>query len=381
MSSTSLGLLEPTLQISLSVFVPSGRIKFIEDEHFFSSKWVFKFLKRRLFISLLGQCSRKLHLDEIPSNTKRILWINLSAPSLGDALMDCASRVLLTKFHVDLYTSKQNIAIFYEDEVFSRVTSNRRQAQKWHLIDSYDLIICDSFAPRVFIEKVRVSYSCPYVSLYEYINGYDVHRTYFSYSRMSYLTRNHVERKKLDFFPVISRRIRDYDVTKYLGALVTANSYICVAIGGEWPFRTYTNWLEVFSCLDVGTLSRVVLVGSKNGVDLAVALQRKFPVVVNTVGKTDLKEVAAIIGQSAGFVGADGGLWHIACAFRLSSVVLFASCDLFDESGTRTFRTTDGMDACVHYDENSVSNIDPILIANSIGLLSRKIPVERTTLN
>ena len=60
-----------------------------------------KFLKRFIFILLSGQYS--LEVNNIDPHQKKILWINVSAPSIGDSLMDLSSRSLLKDIEIDLY--------------------------------------------------------------------------------------------------------------------------------------------------------------------------------------------------------------------------------------------------------------------------------------
>ena len=45
-------------------------------------------------------------------------------------------------------------------------------------------MICDAFSPRVLIQKLFIAPFTPYVGLYEFVNGFEVHRTYFSFGRM-----------------------------------------------------------------------------------------------------------------------------------------------------------------------------------------------------
>ena len=60
--------------------------------------WV-KYIKRYLYILFKGQQS--LEILKISNEHKDILWINFSAPSIGDSLMDLSSRSLLSDRKVD----------------------------------------------------------------------------------------------------------------------------------------------------------------------------------------------------------------------------------------------------------------------------------------
>ena len=104
-----------------------------------------KYLKRFLYISLKGQ--KSLEVFNISENHKNILWINFSAPSLGDSLMDLSSRVLLKNRKVDLLTSNKNAYIFASDEFFSSVFDNKIEVIK----KNYDLVIIDSYLSLIHI--------------------------------------------------------------------------------------------------------------------------------------------------------------------------------------------------------------------------------------
>ena len=87
------------------------------SQDFFNKNYLiltyFKFLKRSIYLVLKNQS--KLEIQKILPNHKKILWINLSAPSLGDSLMDLSSRILLKDRIIDLYTDKKNFHLFIND--------------------------------------------------------------------------------------------------------------------------------------------------------------------------------------------------------------------------------------------------------------------------
>ena len=86
--------------------------------------WI-KFIKRYLFIVLKQQ--KSLEIINISSEHQNILWINISAPSLGDSLMDLSSRVLLKDRKVDLFTDKKNAKLYEDDAVFSAIFTNKKR--------------------------------------------------------------------------------------------------------------------------------------------------------------------------------------------------------------------------------------------------------------
>ena len=87
--------MQPTWAVPVGV--PSGQKLYLEEKEFLRSKWIFKYVKRRLFcfcfvefFGLVRECSF------IGEDHRLILWINNAAPSLGDSLMDLAARTLLS---------------------------------------------------------------------------------------------------------------------------------------------------------------------------------------------------------------------------------------------------------------------------------------------
>ena len=68
------------------------------------------------YIQLMHLCAMKF-LHQF-SNHKEILWINISAPSLGDSLTDLSSRTMLSDRKVDLFTDKKNSDLYKDDFIF-----------------------------------------------------------------------------------------------------------------------------------------------------------------------------------------------------------------------------------------------------------------------
>ena len=80
-----------------------------------TKSWI-KYLKRYLYLFFKWQHS--LEVFQISEEHAHILWINFSAPSLGDSLMDLSSRVMLSDRKIDLFTHRNNVQIFKNDSFF-----------------------------------------------------------------------------------------------------------------------------------------------------------------------------------------------------------------------------------------------------------------------
>ena len=331
----------------LSSEVPSGQADFIARRLFARPKWISKYLKRRLFTFLVARVlSIVPELNKIDDEQRSILWVNWAAPSLGDSLMDLSARVLLSGREVVLFTHPKNKSLFENDDCFSSVFSDHRELIAKYGKRYFDLVICDSYSPRVLIKKLSVAPFAPFVGLYGYLNGFEVHRSYFAFTRMMEL----LSLDKLDYPIRPSISLHNELLTQ------RPEVDVCIAVGGEWSFRTYDQWYEVVSWLIEKGYS-VSLVGSENGVCDALRISDNQPSVRSTVGCLSLKEVCIEVAKAKIFIGADGGLWHVACAIPIPTVVLFADCQIFDEDGNRVTRETKDMVCETLYDDFKVANI------------------------
>ena len=347
----------------LSRGVPSGQVDFIATDHYARPKWIFKYLKRRFFTLLVPRMLGLVpELDRIANDHHRILWINLAAPSIGDSLMDLSARVLLDGREGVLLTHPKNKSLFENDDCCSFIFSEHRELIAKYGKNYFDLVICDSYSPRVLIRKMAVAPFVPFVGLYGYLNGFEVHRTYFAFARMMELLS--IEKINYPIRPSISLH------NELLNQRPEVD--VCIAVGGEWSFRTYDQWCEVVSWLTEKEYS-VSLVGSENGVRDAARISENHPSVRSTVGCLSLKEVCVEVAKAKVFIGADGGLWHIACAIPVPTVVLFADCQIFDEEGNRVTRETTDMVCETLYDDFKVANILNSLVIEAFERLWNRV--------
>jgi len=319
----------------------------------------FKFFKRRLFCFIfIEYFGLKRECSHIGPKRKRMLWINWAAPSLGDSLMDLAARVLLADRELTLLTHPKNAPLYADDAVFQSVYSDPVKLLRDKGILNFDLVICDAFSPRVLVRKTIVAPLTPFVGLYGYLNGFEIHRTRFAFERMKELLG--INQVRIPVRPTLS----------VSGTVPSPgdSTDVCIALGGEWAFRTYDQWPTVVTWLVEQGYS-VSLIGSDNGKADAVRIVEIVPMVRSTVGNLALSEVVSEIARSKVFMGADGGLWHMATAIGRPSVVLFADCQIFDENGSRVTRETNDMVCGVLYDEVRVANIPANDVIQSLQTL------------
>ena len=284
---------------------------------------LFKFVKRSIFIFIKRQHRREIF--KISKKHKNILWVNFSAPSLGDSLMDLSSRVLLYDKKVDLLTDKKNAHLFHNDLSFASVFSDKKDV----INKSYDLVIVDSYSTKSVKIKTAVARSVPFVGLYGYYNGPEVNRVLFSFHQINNLLGYlHSESE-------INKRAKNsisisIDDKELIDSLNLPKHFIAIVIGGEWEFRTYNYWGAVIAkLLSINKNLNVILLGSENAIKDTNEILETFPIknLLSYVAKFTFNQTAQIISQADFLFCCDGGLMHAANALDTKIIPLFARLD------------------------------------------------------
>jgi len=324
--------------------IPSTLAVYIKENNFLSS--FFKFFKRYLYIFFQSQS--RLELQKIEDYHKKILWINISAPSLGDSLMDLSSRVLLKGKKIDLLSSYKNSNLFLNDEYFDQVYSDKTKKIK----NVYDLIIIDSYSTRSIKLKVKHFPDNLYVCMFGYFNGPEVNRVLFSFSRMNYLLGKNISLLESKRVIKPSIGISDDDINK-ISKLNLPEKFIAIAIGGEWEYRTYKKWGNVIEHAMVNYSEiTLVLIGSENALNYALEITKKIndPRVIDLVNKLSFKQTAEVIKRARFLICCDGGLMHAANSVKTPIAVLFARL-------TSEMQLTSAISSYSLFDEENVNNI------------------------
>lgn len=311
--------IKPAVCFPFDVNIPHCTPRFLANtpyRHIF-----FKYQKRQWLLRASGQ-QRRL-LTRIPRQRLRILWINLSAPSFGDTLMDLSSRTLLANHDVELFTTANVAPLYQHDPVFQRVLTSYADAQA----QSYDLCILDNFGSRSLRTKIRVAPACPFVSLWGHYQASDTHRVLFSFHRMNQLlglpltTADCAAQAK----PTIGISAHDQE---HIDTLNLPAAFTAIALGGEWSFRTYPHWPEVIATLQQQfPQHHFVLIGSANGEHARDQVFAKSPApsqLIDCVNQFSYNQTAAIIQRATQLVCADGGLLHAGSCFAIPTYGLFA---------------------------------------------------------
>jgi ADP-heptose:LPS heptosyltransferase len=308
-------------------------------------RW-FKYTKRQLFLRLKRQA--RLELDEIMPTHNYILWINISAPSLGDSLMDLSSRILLKERNIDLFTNKKNAGLYRSDKVFRNIYTSENKVNP----SQYDLVVIDSYSTRSINIKAKIAPLIPFVGLYGYFNGPEVNRVLFSFHRLNQLLDYSYSKSEINAIARASIEISTADKVLIHQENLPSN-YITIAIGGEWAHRTYNNWRELIDKLiKKNSEINLVFVGSENAKESAQALTKSFPQdnIFNFVAKFTFSQTVQIIKGSNILLCCDGGLMHSANAVKTPIVPLFARLPPI-------ILLTDPIKAFPLFDDTDVNNI------------------------
>ena len=360
---------------------------------------LFKTAKRKLLMRALGQSS--LLREHIDASARNILWINLSAGSIGDSIMDLSGRVLLATpgRRIDLLTHARNADLYRHDPVFEQTFTDTAQAAARHRQHPYDMVIIDSFGTQGLRAKAAIAPDLPFVGMWGFVNGYEIHRTIFSFRRIAALIGASLPHSAQSAQSVHAVHT-SHPMRPTLGASAWSlpedvqtppAGSIALVMGGEWAFRTYAHWPQV--ALALARRHPLVLVGSGNGVQAAEAVMQALnptlngahadPMAgpnasglpgpcLNLVGKLSLTQTAAVLSHCRAVVCADGGLWHIACALGLPSVAIFADTRLFDAQGRHVCRDTPELPVESLHHWASVSAIPPEDVLAAFSRLSER---------
>lgn len=283
-----------------------------------------KYLHKRWLLWTRRQLPlERTHLD----GSQRLLWI-YAKRNFGDATMDLAGRALLKGrgVRVDLLAPPSLAQLFAEDDIFDRIYDDPAQIDA----SRYDAVVLSEYNLPSIRLKARYLGKLPYACLYRYFNGPDRNQTRFSYAGV-----NEVFSLGLgaDELAAISKPYLACNAAtrESVRGLLPAQPFIALAAGGLDFNRTYHRWPEFVAllgrCDDARLPKEIVLLGSDNGLDSARALCAGAPGNVrirSLVGELTFLQSREVVARAALFIGADGGLMHVAHSTPTPSVSLFS---------------------------------------------------------
>ena len=335
---------EKTYTLPFKFDIPNYTQEFLKKKSVI--KIWFKFFKRYLYINLKSQ--KLLEIYSILPKHNNILWINISAPSLGDSLMDLSSRIMLKDRKVDLFTDNKNADLYKDDFIFSTIYTDKKQVDK----NKYDLVIIDSYSTRSIHIKANIAGLTPFVGMFGYYNGPEVNRVLFSYHQMNHLLGYVNNEDELNKMAKTSISISKRDKTLIQKTKLPPN-FVALAIGGEWDYRTYNKWdFVVEKLISQDNELNIILVGSDNAKHSARVIMDKFSryKVYSYVAKLTFNQTAEIISGAKILLCCDGGLMHSANAVNTTIVALFARL-------TEEMQLTESISSFSLFDKDNVNNI------------------------
>ncbi|UVA78212.1 glycosyltransferase family 9 protein [Pandoraea commovens] len=320
-----------------------------------------KYLHRRLRLAMSGQLR---HEVQHVAPQARVLWIYGGKHSVGDAVMDMSGRALLRgrEGPIDLLISTGLKAVFEGDDIFRNVFDDPAAVNP----AEYDVVVMQEFNYPTLRIKRRFFATLPFACLFRFFHGPDRNQTQFSLAAVNDVFG--LELAPDELFTQAKPYLRDEtDLPAAVVNQMPAGPFIVLAMGGVEPRRTYAHWRACLDAYDAayapGLPTGIVLLGSGNGADAARALmEAKFRhlEMVSFVGQLTLRDAKRVIANAALFVGADGGLMHVAHTTRAPSVSLFAAAE------PPYLRLTPRCQSTPLQTQSDVSALDPAELAETI---------------
>jgi heptosyltransferase-2 len=258
--------------------------------------------------------------SKIPTSAKRILYVYLGNPNLGDSIMDLSPRTLWAEkgLQVDIYTNSVIASFYKDDPSFHKIISDPK-----NLAADYDFIVLQSYSWKCLRFKWRHYLFKPFVSLHGHYYGCEFNRLVFAEAAW----RDVMQLPSLNAqspCPAVFNLSLDH--TTNIGA--RTKNKVALAVGGIVDWRTYGNWSEVVAKVNE-RLPDVewVLIGSENGIAVAEVLMQCYQAnikITNLVRKISLNEVFRQLQNVSLLVAADGGLMNVGRAAKVPIVALFA---------------------------------------------------------
>ena len=127
--------------------------------------------------------------------------------------------------------------------------------------------------------------------------------------------------------------VNDYQGLDYFGqqtpsqlddAVWNEQKWISMAIGGQH----FTKRMPLQKICEIinGIQTKVVLLGGKEDIEVALAIEQKYPdKVLNLVGKLSLHESAGAVHLSSALITHDTGMMHIAAALKKTVLVIWGN--------------------------------------------------------
>jgi hypothetical protein len=275
-----------------------------------------KALQRELLLLVTGQTW--LRVARAPANIRRMLWI-YNWGTVGDSLMDLAvRRTMPADVQLDLVIAAPLAPLFANDPQFARVYTCIQDCR-----GGYDFVLLQDVGTGCVMMKLRSAFGAPFATVFGHLRGERFDRMSLAQRRFEQLfgwPAGPVQRQWLALGPRPAGH--------------NSRTRVAVALGARDPRRWYRHWPAVLQALlarwpSARPTPEFVLIGNQS----ALADLGRFPpefVAAHCrveVDRHDLRGVADLIHGCDAFLGADGGLMHLAVACDLPGLALFVDID------------------------------------------------------
>lgn len=272
-----------------------------------------KVAQRELAIRLSGQGRRRV--ERAPAGVRRMLWWT-TWTTVGDAIMDLSPRVLLPQaVQAELLIAPSLAPLFARDPHFTHVHTG------WETVQGrFDFLLVNHFSTDGLAAKRRHLPEVPFAAMLGHMAGEMFSRVHFADARM---------RQLFDLPPgepapprLWIEPLREDDGARRFE--------IAVALGARDERRRYRHWpaalAQVQRAWPAGLPApRFHLFGTANArpdaADFDPAWLRAHT--VDHIERLDLLQAARRIAGCDAFIGADGGLMHLAAATGVPGVAMF----------------------------------------------------------
>lgn len=314
--------------VARSTVIPYANVPH-EPDVFLGSNGRLKIAKKYLHKRWLLRARRQLPLERAHlDGSQRLLWI-YAKRNFGDAAMDLAGRALLKGrgVQVDLLTLPSLVPLFAQDDIFGGVYGDPSQIDPGR----YDAVVLSEYNLQSIRLKARYFGKLPHACLYQYFNGPDRNQIRFSFAGVNAVFSLGLGADELAAIskPYLASSAATRESVR---DLLPAQPFIAIAMGGVDSNRTYHRWREFVEllgrCEDARMPKDIVLLGSDNGADSARELCAGVPGNVRVrslAGRLTFLQSREIVAHAALFIGADGGLMHVAHSTATPSVSLFSN--------------------------------------------------------
>jgi len=292
---------------------------------------------------------------------------------MGDALMDLAGRALLREvpIPVDLLVPASISYLFSEDPHFNQVYVNPNEVD----FSRYEFLILNNLSLRSIKFKIKWARRLPFACFEGFRERLDFHHTELSFSALNKIFGLGLPENEISLRTRVTLSCNPHRYEKYLDEFKEHTGVLTVAVGGKEADRIYQHWVAFFILTDSDPAfwgKKFILLGSENGLEAAKEILSQSYAnifVTSMVGKTNLFQTQALIQTSCLFIGADGGLMHVAHSTKTPTMTLFPSRVLPD------LRITQNVDSLRMHSQSDVNAISPQEIVNQL-----KIKVNALTL-